>query len=212
VRLGLLFAPVFGDPAPAGPGGRRQAAGEALLVPAYLFDIDDGDVVPVVAVTDEFLPQPPAPEPVPEPVPEPGPGGSDAQCAGSSAAAPDVAGGDANQPLTVEVCGPSEVRVGEEAAFSLTAVDPDAVIVTDDCGGPAATFGDGDLRRECIADCVAFDPPPGKEPGKHGQRFTHVYQQPGTYTATFRVRSGSSCDGHPWGDVGEVALQVVVTG
>jgi hypothetical protein len=33
-------------------------SGRALLVPAFLFDIDGGGTVPVLAVADEFLPKP----------------------------------------------------------------------------------------------------------------------------------------------------------
>lgn len=61
VRLGLLFAPV------------RERGGEALFVPIYLFALDGGEEVPVLAVADELLPpepQPAAPEPT-EPAPRP---------------------------------------------------------------------------------------------------------------------------------------------
>lgn len=59
VRLGLLFAPVAG-------------ADAAMLVPAYLFELDGGEFVPVLAVADEFLPY--QPEPVtPERLPLPAP-------------------------------------------------------------------------------------------------------------------------------------------
>jgi hypothetical protein len=64
VRLALLFAPV------------AEQRSLAMFVPAYLFTLDDGEEVPVLAVADEFLP--PEPEPAgPEPAPgvtEPGPG------------------------------------------------------------------------------------------------------------------------------------------
>ena len=47
VRLGLAFVPL------ADPGA------DALLVPVFLFDIEDGGiVVPVLALDDDFLPQP----------------------------------------------------------------------------------------------------------------------------------------------------------
>ena len=201
VRLGLLFSPVYGE----------RAEEEALLVPAYLFRLDGGDEVPVVAVADEFLPEPPEPQPVPEPMPAPGPGGAQ-QCTGSAGGVAPDAGTDVNQPMTVEACGPGQVEVGEEASFTLTAYDPDAVIVTGDCGGPQARFGDGPASGVvCDLDCPSFASDTAKEPGKHGQTFTHVYEEPGTYAATFTVRSGSACDGHPWGNVGEVTLRVSVT-
>jgi hypothetical protein len=78
VRVGLAFAPVLG----------ANDEGRALLVPVLLFDVDDGDILPVLAVADEFLPKPvpdekPVPEPAPvttepgtEPVTAPGPAGS----------------------------------------------------------------------------------------------------------------------------------------
>lgn len=65
VRLGLAFAPEFGEKAATG-----------WFVPAYLFELDGNEVVPVIAVADEFLPPPPVPaarEPgVKEPPGEPG--------------------------------------------------------------------------------------------------------------------------------------------
>jgi hypothetical protein len=45
VRLGLVFAP-------------WTSGGGASLVPAYLFDIQDGGTVPVIAVEDRYLPKP----------------------------------------------------------------------------------------------------------------------------------------------------------
>jgi hypothetical protein len=48
VRLGLAFAPLLE------PGDN----GQALLVPVFLFDIEDGGTIPVLAVADEFLPKP----------------------------------------------------------------------------------------------------------------------------------------------------------
>ena len=60
VRVGLAFSPLLGP----------DNEGRALLVPVLLFDVDDGDALPVLAVADEFLPKP---VPDPRPVPEPGP-------------------------------------------------------------------------------------------------------------------------------------------
>jgi hypothetical protein len=48
VRLGLAFAP----PVVATVDAR------ALLVPVFLFDIDGGGAVPVLAVADDYLPKP----------------------------------------------------------------------------------------------------------------------------------------------------------
>ena len=60
VRVGLAFAPLLAP----------DDEGRALLVPVLLFDLEEGGTVPVLAVADEFLP-----EPVPDdqPRPEPGP-------------------------------------------------------------------------------------------------------------------------------------------
>lgn len=79
VRLGLLYAPV------------ADREGSALFVPAYLFELDGGEEVPVLAVADEFLP--PTPEPA-EPKPgAPEPGGAGAE-PGPAGVAPQGAGGD----------------------------------------------------------------------------------------------------------------------
>ena len=59
-RVGLAFAPLL----------EPDDEGRALLVPVFLFDIEDGGTVPVLAVADEYLPKP---EPDPKPRPEPGP-------------------------------------------------------------------------------------------------------------------------------------------
>ncbi len=64
VRLGLAFAPLLG----AGNEGR------ALLVPVLLFDTDDGDTLPVLAVANEFLPKPEPGPATTEPVTDPGKG------------------------------------------------------------------------------------------------------------------------------------------
>jgi hypothetical protein len=73
VRLGLTFAPLL-DP---GDEGR------ALLVPVFLFDVEGGGTIPVLAVTDEFLPKP---------VEEPRPGATEpARDAGATE--PGVTGG-----------------------------------------------------------------------------------------------------------------------
>jgi hypothetical protein len=48
VRLGLWFSPGFGE----------DGQSDAYLVPAYLFDIEDGGVEPVMAVEDRYLTQP----------------------------------------------------------------------------------------------------------------------------------------------------------
>jgi hypothetical protein len=61
VRLGLAFASLV-----------ATTNEEALLVPVFLFDVEDGNEVPVIAVADELLPEP-APSPSPKPgVTEPG--------------------------------------------------------------------------------------------------------------------------------------------
>ena len=60
VRVGLAFAPLLGP----------DNEGRALLVPVLLFDVEDGDTLPVLAVADEFLPKP---VPADKPVPGPGP-------------------------------------------------------------------------------------------------------------------------------------------
>jgi hypothetical protein len=67
VHLGLAFASM-----PDASG----ADADGLLVPVFLFDIEGGSAVPVLAVTDEYLPKPaPSPKPGvtgPAPAPEPG--------------------------------------------------------------------------------------------------------------------------------------------
>lgn len=192
VRLGLMFAPTAdGD--------------ELLLVPAYLFDLEDGGPIPVIAVADEFLPKPPEPAPVPEPAPAPG--GSGQSCSGSaSAVAP--GGTDQNQPLTVEVCvSPSNAKVGEEVVFTVVATDPDGPVADDECSGPRFAFGDERSGTvQCEASCAAPAEPPPKQPGKLVREFRHAYDKPGTYTAAVTI--GAGCNAAGSAGSGEVQVTV----
>lgn len=166
VRLGLQLAPAIG-------------AGDAWLVPAYLFEIDGGGPgteVVALAVADEYLTAPPAP--APEPLPEPVTAGASCAAAGASE------GGGADQPPTLEVCVDGPARAGETVVFTLTARDPDSAI-RDDCGSPIVQFGDEGDRGVAVCDIGCASLAPG--PGELRRSFEHVYAQPGTYEATFTL-------------------------
>ena len=190
------------------------------LAPVFLFETDDGGVVPVPAVVDELLQQPggagvPEPAPVPEPgqvepaPPSDGGGtgstGSSEACAGSASGS--SVGGDPNQPLAIEVCAsPSNPTVGETVTFRLKASDPDAAIDAEGCQQPRATFGDEqEGSASCLALCQKENPSP--EATTLGRTFTHAYAKPGTYTA---VLTADSCA--PKASHGEVRLQITVRG
>jgi hypothetical protein len=197
----------------------------AYLAPVFLFETDDGGIVPVPAVVDELLQAPGGggtPEPAPVPVPggppgqvDPAPpsdgggtggstGGSEA-CAGSSASS--SAGGDPNQPVSIEVCAsPSNPKAGETVTFHLKASDPDAAMDAEGCQQPRAAYGDEtEGSVSCLALCQKENPTP--EPTTIGRTFTHAYAKPGTYTATFTADSCAPKASH-----GEVQLQITVRG
>jgi hypothetical protein len=191
---------------------------EAHLVPSFLFSVADGEGPVVVAVEDRLLEElAPQSQPEPAPMPPDGSGsgsgstGSSGQaCSGSASASAPPEGGTepANQPLTVEVCGPTEAKVGEEVAFEVTAVDGDAEIVeSGGCGEPRATFGDeeGAGPGECIADCGL--PLGESRAGKLHRTFRHAYSKPGTYTATFAFQSAHCTKG---ASSGEASHTIVV--
>jgi hypothetical protein len=197
----------------------------SYLAPVFLFETDDGGVVPVPAVVDELLQQPggggvpePAPAPVPggppqqvDPAPPSAGGGSSGStgsseaCAGSASGS--SAGGDPNQPMAVEVCAsPSNPRVGETVTFSLKASDPDAAIDTDGCSQPRAAYGDEqDKSVSCMSICQKDNPSP--ESTTLAKRFTHAYAKPGPYKAVFTV---GSCA--PKASTGTVAVEITVRG
>ena len=189
------------------------------LAPVFLFETDDGGIVPVPAVVDELLQQPggggpPEPQPVPAPgqvdpaPPSDGGGtggstGSSQACAGSSSSS--SAGGDPNQPVSIEVCAsPSNPKVGETVTFHLKASDPDAAMDAEGCQQPRAAYGDEtEGAVSCLALCHKENPTP--ESTTIGRTFTHAYAKPGTYTATFTVDSCAPKSSH-----GEVQLQISV--
>jgi hypothetical protein len=193
---------------------------EGYLAPIFLFETDDGGVVPVPAVIDELLEQPGGGgQPEPEPLPEPGPPGqiepappSDGGSTGSSqscvgAASGSSAGGDPNQPLALEVCAsPINPKPGETVTFHLKASDPDAAIDADGCQQPRAAYGDEqDGAVSCLALCQKDNPSP--ESTTLSRTFTHAYAKPGTYTAVFTADSCAPKSSH-----GEVKLQINVRG
>jgi hypothetical protein len=164
-----------------------QSTGESLL-PAVVFESADGDLVPVPAVEDRYLDQP---APTTDAVPDPSGRGSG--CTAAGWAATDDGG---NAPLTVEVCGPSTAKVGEEVTFEVTVIDPDAPIHTETCEGPWAEFGDGEptVRTTCAVVCKEGRKD-DRSPGKHATEWRYTYEKAGTFTATFHYRSGPCTSG-----------------
>lgn len=191
-------------------------AASQYLVPAFLFETDDGGVVPVPAVVDALLEQPGTPEPAPEPgrpgqvepAPPTGGGGrgSSEACSGASSSSVS-SGGETNEPMKLEVCArPSRAAVGETVTFTMTASDPDAAIDTNGCQQPLADYGDeGEGTVQCMSLCRRDDFPPAAT--TLTKTFTHAYAKPGTYTARFSV---GSCA--PKASQASVELQVTVRG
>jgi hypothetical protein len=137
-----------------------------------------------------------------------------------------------NQPATMEVrFEPEHPVAGEEVRFYMTARDPDAAHV-----GAFSCTGFGDEVPTCIsATSFARDDPtqkwcasekygpwelPPRGPGVEewgnppGTGATHVYVEPGTYTATFERGSRStSCwfAEDPYASTAKESIQVVVS-
>lgn len=180
-----------------------------FLVPVYAFEVKGGGELPVPAVIDRYLAQVRPDEGRPEPAPSVT--GSSGSCSGSASG---VGAGaeNANQPLTVDICvEPVRVKAGRPVTFKLTATDPDASIV-DQCGSPTVAFGDGEpAQDDCAVACTLSLPlHPEKTARTRGEltkAYTHAYDKPGTYTATFRFQSGPCTH---WSSQGEATTTVVV--
>lgn len=176
-----------------------------VVVPAYEYLTGDGVAGVVPAVVDRWLDRP---EPVGNR--EPGPGGSSGSCSGSAGASTRDG---SNQPMSIEVCvEPATAKVGQEVVFTVTAVDPDARIVTEGCGGPTVVFGDetGGILGRCMAACAApprFAPKPKPEPGKHVATYRHTYAEPRRYNARFGF-SSMMCN--PYSSDADAYVTVVV--
>lgn len=160
VRLGLQLFSTFEKTAPA------------YLVPTYLFATDGGEL-PVVAVTDRYLGQQPAPHDD-----EPGtPAEPSAGCTGSgSGSAP----GQEQTGQQFEVCSPDTAKAGVPVTFTVTAKGN----VRDDCGSPVPDWGDGSQDPICAIGCASLP----TEPREVSRSFEHIYAEPGTYTATFHFK------------------------
>jgi len=192
VRLGLFFVPAF-------------ETEEAWFVPAYLFEIDGGQggETPVMGIPDEFLVEPIVTEPKPEPGADGGgTDGSSGQCVGSAGSSVGTEDEPANQPPLIEVCQEGDAVAGEPVIFRVMAKDSDSGI-RDDCGSPVATFGDEDGTAVCDIGCDSSGP----GPGELSRTFEHVYEQPGTYTATFSLRG---CGDQNYEELIAASLEVTV--
>jgi hypothetical protein len=144
------------------------------LVPTYLYETDDGGELGVLAIPDSYLTEP---EPAPAPAPEPG-GGTE-----PSTGSCQLADG---EQVGAELCGPTEIGVGETGVFHLNAEGR----VRDDCASPRPEWGDGSGTVVCMIACEALP----TEPTKVSRTFEHAYEEPGTYTVTFVL---DDCDGDP---------------
>jgi len=184
-----------------------------LLVPAFSFTIADGGEVQVEAVTDEHL-RKPSDSPEPEPLPgdggkvDPDGGGSDS---GNCAAQMGTPAPGAGQPLELEVCiEPAKAKVGQEVAFTIKAKDADGSFVDGPCETPVepryGDEGDDGGTARCMACAAATE-------GQHSYDtvLKHTYKKAGSYTATFDVHSGSSCDPRPGDSKGSIDIRVEVT-
>lgn len=176
--------------------------GDLWLVPAYRFSSDDGNPVTAPAADDKYIEQPPA---TTEPKVDPGapePGGTSPGSPGTCATV--------DGELTAQVCASAtEVKAGDTVRFTVTAGDPDRAFATGPCfDGVTAAYGDdsgGDVRCEACSTDVA------EGPGKTSVERAHTYEKPGTYTATFTVKSGADCgQSHPNDSTATVSLTIKV--
>jgi hypothetical protein len=195
VKLGLQFAPVYTEDGPGTP----------LLIPTYLFEAKDNDYpLPVIAVTDEYLPEQPEP-----PIAGDDPAavtGSSASCSAMGTAISPDGSEPANKPLQLSVCTtPTNPQAGEEVTFDLTLSDEDAPI--EDCVD--VSFGDGEGGNSCpITDCATTPADVKPEPGKAAKQLRHTYSKAGTYEVTFTGHSGT-CNA-TYGSQGSSSVTITV--
>ena len=119
----------------------------------------------------------------------------------------------ADQKMTVNVqISPAHPAAGQDVTFTVTAVDPDAVVIDDHCY-TSHVFGDEKGVTGCVMDCSAPDPSMVyvPAPGQLTQQFTHAYAKPGSYTAHFTYVSGIPCSENPYGDTTTGTVTVTVT-
>jgi hypothetical protein len=111
---------------------------------------------------------------------------------------------------------PEHPSVGESVSFVVVAADADAPIVPTESavgfGDPGIPSGAPMVLRDCHP--VGYGPwePPEAKADTHTSRFTHVYAQPGTYTAVVYEVSRNEAGCHDaYGSVGRGSAEVTVT-
>ncbi|MGH8512588.1 MAG: hypothetical protein ACREV8_01295 [Gammaproteobacteria bacterium] len=125
-----------------------------------------------------------------------------------------------NQQMTLDVeVTPPIPRVGQQVTFRITAEDPDARV---DRRCPTVSFGENLGGQHCgisLNECPVFfgtwNPPPPSAPDRQEFEFRIVYREPGPYTASFDIHSGSGykpfCGfANPYSDIVRAMVKLVV--
>lgn len=123
-----------------------------------------------------------------------------------------------NRPMSVEVTtSPSAPRAGDTVTFSVVVTDPDAQI-QHPCD-VFVSFGAGDdappacaSSRFCEEGYGAWSPPERK-PDRREDSYTHVYEEAGTYLATFQYVSWSAstvCEPDPYSSNARGQIEITV--
>jgi hypothetical protein len=120
----------------------------------------------------------------------------------------------ADEPLAVEACVTSRVKVGQAAVLTIHALDPDArladTIGNATCAPHVVWWGDEDSRCESTPGCAEPTSPPTPERGEASYEIHHTYATPGTYRVEVDVMSGDPCE-FTYSDRVQLTLTVVVT-
>lgn len=181
-----------------------DSQGSLFLVPAYLFTSDNGDLVTAAAADDKYIEKPTTE------TSKAGSAGGGATDPGVTANCSEVApsSNDANG-ITAQVCASSAtVKAGENVVFTITASDPDRAFTDGPCtDGVSDEYGDGGPGG---VKCMACATSVAEGPGKVERKREHTYAKAGTYTATFTITSGATCEKAPADSTATLSLEVKV--
>ncbi len=194
------------------------------LTPSYQFDGQNGELVSADAVSDEMLQASVDEKDASPPTSvgsddggssDPDVGLTGGPCTTNPA---DPAATADNTPIIAEVCVSAEkFKAGETVGFTISMADADRGFAEGPCfDGVSVDYGDkgdGEVRcLACAADLPEQDDGDAATSGGHVLRVReHTYDKPGTYTATFTLKSGTDCGTpDPHDSTATISVPVVV--
>lgn len=123
-----------------------------------------------------------------------------------------------NNPMTVVVrASTTNPRVGELVTFDVEATDdtrfvpaPQNCRIHQQYGDEGFGWGGCDYGCDIPPQYGPWDPPAATE-GRVVDRFTHTYERPGSYVATFDYESGEPCTRDPYVSRGQATITITVS-